>query len=285
MFQYAAGKVLAEKHRTSLQMSVGRTADFFLYPFDTKGKVVPDYPPFRLGRLWPQTIPGETGRLRERILWVSKAIRFAQIKITGQTLLDESQAPDSAFFLGAKNHVFLHGYWQKHEYYEAIAPELAREFTVKTEPNAANADLLERIRASSEAVCVHVRRGDYLNCPHHHVCSPDYYRAAFRHLREALTGPVFFVFSDDLPWARNHLSPPGETHYVDVNGPSQGHEDMRLMRACSHFVIANSTFSWWPAWLADAPGKIVIAPKAWHTPEVDARMDLGRHCPENWLRL
>ncbi len=289
MFQYAAGKVLAEKHRTSLQLYSRRAADYRLHPFDIKGKVVSDYPPTPLMRLCPKAIRYETRPftmvLGRCLGFCSLITRDAKRRMTRQVILNELASPTSESFLGTKSHVFLRGCWQKHAYYEPIADALARDFTVKTKPNAANRDVLRRIRASSEAVAVHVRRGDYQSSSYHYLCSPNYYRAAFRHLREVLTDPVFFVFSDDMQWAKRHLSPPGETHYIDNNGPSQSHEDMRLMQACSHFVIANSTFSWWPAWLADAPDKIVIAPKMWHTPEVDERRCLGKHCPEDWLRL
>lgn len=289
MFQYAAGKVLAQKHRTSLQLYSSRAADYRLHPFDIKGKMVSDHPPTPLRRLCPgascdETRPFAIVLWRNMGFWCQK-IRSARRRIGRQAVLHEWRSPTSQSFFGAKDHVFLIGLWQKCEYYEPIAAELARDFTVKTEANAANRDVMRHIRAAPEAVAVHVRRQDYLQSSHHYLCSPDYYRAAFRHIREALTDPRFFVFSDDMQWARRHLSPPGETHYVDVNGPRQGYEDMRLMRACRHFIIANSTFSWWPAWLADAHDKIVIAPKMWHTAEVDERMDIGKHSPKSWRFL
>ena len=292
MFQYAAGRVLAEKHRVPLQIYMWQAADYRLHHFHVAGKTIFDYPPTALKRFFPTQRHGPAGRLSRNVEWCSRMVRIAKRKITGQATLNEWESPDNEWLspdpeshLGAKNHVLLLGHWQKHEYYEPIAAQLAREFTVNTQPNAANRDMLRRIRASETAVAVHVRRGDYLESSHHFVCHPDYYRAAFRQLGEALTNPVFFIFSDNIPWTRRHVLPPGETHYVDINGPLQAHEDMRLMRACSHFVIANSTFSWWPAWLAEARDKIVIAPKAWHTPEVDARVDLGKHCPPHWVRI
>ena len=286
MFQYAAGRALAEKHQVPLQIYMYRMADYRLHHFHVTGKVSFDYPPAALKRLFPTQRHGPAGRLSRNVERYFRWVRRTKRKITGQATLNEWLSPDPESYLGAKNHVFLMGHWQKHAYYEPIAASLAREFTVNTQPDAANRDMLRRIRASETAVAVHVRHGaDYEESSHHFVCHPDYYRAAFRQLGEVLTNPVFFVFSDNMQWARRHVLPPGETHYVDINGPLQPHEDMRLMRACSHFVIANSTFSWWPAWLAEARDKIVIAPKAWHTSEVDARVDLGKHCPPHWVRI
>lgn len=117
-----------------------------------------------------------------------------------------------------------------------------------------------------ESVAVHVRRGDYLDEKHNGmylgICAEDYYERAFRYLREELRQPRFFIFSNDIPWVKEHLS--GEDRVVVEGGTENtGYQDLYLMSRCRHAIIANSSFSWWGAWLIENQGKMVIAPKVW----------------------
>jgi hypothetical protein len=128
-----------------------------------------------------------------------------------------------------------------------------------------------------------VRRGDYLlpaHFRHHGLCSADYYRRAMRLMRERVDRPRFFVFSDDWPWCREHLAD-ADTTVVDANEPEAGQDELRLMAACRHHVIANSSLSWWAGWLAASAGQVVVAPTPWftHRPETP---DLF---PAGWVTL
>ena len=292
MFQYAAGKALAEYHRTSLRLYMMMGTPYLLHSFDIPAQVRIDYPLGAPGRFFSKTVQGRARGLHNHLKAAVGAMHLLKLKRSKNIMkevyiLRGGRLPSVESFTRIKRDARLMGYWQNPVYFEAIAADLARDFTVNTPPNEANRNLLEYIRTST-AVAVHVRRTDYANSPYHVLLSADYYRAAFRRIGESLADPVFFVFSDDLDWSRRHVRPPGETHYVDVNGPRHGHEDMRLMRACSHFVIANSSFSWWPAWLtwlANKRDKIVIAPKAWHTARVYQKIDIGRYCPRHWVRV
>jgi hypothetical protein len=115
----------------------------------------------------------------------------------------------------------------------------------------------------------------------HGLCSPAYYDSAVEHIVRQAKEPVFFVFSDDIAWARENLSFGFETHFVDHNGPERGDEDLRLMSACHHHIIANSSFSWWGAWLCANPEKIVCAPRKWFNKDIDTPDNL----PSSWLKL
>ncbi|HVN40475.1 MAG TPA: alpha-1,2-fucosyltransferase [Myxococcota bacterium] len=179
----------------------------------------------------------------------------------------------------------LHGYWQSERYFADVADDVRRELTVERPATGRNAELLERIDACN-AVSVHVRRGDYVSLPPvratHGVCPLDYYERAARTLAERVADPVFFVFSDDPDWVRDHLRLDGEMVQVDHNRPEAGSEDMRLMSRCAHHVIANSTFSWWGAWLDPRPEKIVVAPRRWFE---DGDRDTSDLVPAGWIRL
>lgn len=183
--------------------------------------------------------------------------------------------------LGAQT--YLVGYWQSARYFDDSGDAIRSELTFASMPNAVNAHWLARIGAVADAVCVHVRRGDYLNAAqlnHHGLCSPGYYRRAMRLVRERAPAAQFFIFSDDWPWCREHLAE-SDTVVVDANDPGAAQDELRLMASCRHHIIANSSLSWWAAWLAARGGQIVIAPKPWFTRTADTP-DL---LPAGWLAL
>jgi hypothetical protein len=188
---------------------------------------------------------------------------------------------DPAFAaLGAQT--YLVGYWQSARYFADIAGAIRHELRLPREPNVANAHWLARI-AEVDAVCVHVRRGDYLLAPHfqhHGLCSVEYYRGAMTLVRDSRLGVRFFVFSDDWGWARQHFAGDDVT-VVEANGPEAGQDELRLMSACRHHILANSSLSWWAAWLAAGDGQIVIAPRPWFT----ATAETPDLFPAGWLAV
>src|ERR1700693_6295472 len=187
---------------------------------------------------------------------------------------------DPAFtLLGART--YLDGYWQTERYFVDVRDLIRRELTLPYAPNPANASWLARIQ-SSNAVCVHVRRGDYLAptyLAHHGLCSTGYYERAMLLVAQRVENPHFFVFSDDLAWAREHIVGPNIA-FVDANPAEAAHDELRLMAACRHHIIANSSLSWWGAWLARDDRQVVVGPDPWlstrKTPDL---------FPESWLAL
>jgi hypothetical protein len=177
---------------------------------------------------------------------------------------------------------YLHGYWQSERYFAAHADTLRHDLRIVTPPSPENAEMARQI-AAAPSVSLHVRRGDYLQSGAYAACSGDYYRAALHLVAEAagLT-PTIFVFSDDPAWARDHLDLPFAKVVVDFNGRDTDYEDLRLMSLCRHNVIANSSFSWWGAWLNRHPGKVVVAPKRWFADKHLQNPDL---LPAGWLSL
>lgn len=179
----------------------------------------------------------------------------------------------------------LQGHWQSERYFADRAEAVRSELTLARPPDEVNRRLLERIDACN-AVSLHVRRGDYASDPAvhamHGVCSLDYYRSAVACLSERLEDLVWFLFSDDPEWTRTHLDLGGRSVVVDHSGPEGAAEDLRLMSRCRHHVIANSTFSWWGAWLDPRPDKIVIAPRRWFR---DDRRQTRDVVPDGWVRL
>ena len=134
------------------------------------------------------------------------------------------------------------------------------------EPSEQNARMIDEIE-NVQSVAVHVLRGDYVSNPNNNAsigtCSLEYYQKANDFITQHVRKPHFFIFTDDPEWARENLTFPGSTRIVDHNLGKADYEDFRLMTHCKHFIIANSSFSWWGAWLAQYPEKTVIAPMNW----------------------
>jgi hypothetical protein len=186
--------------------------------------------------------------------------------------------------LNAPGNVYLAGYWQSEKYFKEIEDIIRRDFCLKSEPGPENAAMADEIKGVP-SVCVHVRRTDYVTDPrtnqHHGTCSPEYYRNAACLVGSQVSNPHFFVFSDEPDWARANLELPVPTTFVTHNGSEKGYEDLRLMALCQHYIIANSSFSWWGAWLGNSGG-IVVAPKRWFNTEGRDTRDL---IPAGWARL
>ena len=177
---------------------------------------------------------------------------------------------------------YLHGYWQSERYFALLIDRLRRDFTMTPPMSSANAEMATRIGAGT-TIALHVRRGDYVALGASAVCDQAYYDAALEAVSADLPEPPrVFVFSDDPGWARDNLSVPFEKTVVDLNGRDTAHEDMRLMSLCTHNVIANSTFSWWSAWLNVNPAKRVAAPAQWFGNDHQHNPDI---LPEGWLRI
>jgi hypothetical protein len=181
---------------------------------------------------------------------------------------------------------YLEGWWQDERYFEEIRPLLLEELELRDPPTERDVDWLRLIRDGA-SVSMHVRRGDYVTNPaaraFHGVLEPSYYHAALARLIEVSSERrvTVFVFSDDLDWCRRELRFEHPTSYVDSG--NTGAADMRLMKHCKHHIVANSSFSWWGAWLSDHPRKVVVAPVTWFA---DAQANVETEIvPASWVRV
>lgn len=169
------------------------------------------------------------------------------------------------------------GYYQSEKYFLKYRDIIRQELKVVKEPSAENKKLLEEID-NCNAVCVHIRRGDYVSNSKNAalvVCDETYYRNAMQYMKERVSNPVFYIFSDnneEIAWIKqNYQLGDFNVRYVTLNNPD--YEELRLMYHCKHFIIANSTFSWWGAYLSDNKEKLVVAPKVWNK-AYDKEMDI-----------
>ncbi len=192
---------------------------------------------------------------------------------------------------------YLEGWWQSEKYFAPLADSLRQEFEFVSDPGPQNRQILEETKNARSfgtsghhnLVSVHVRRGDSLRLASTRVCTGTYYANAFALVRGRLERPRFLVFSDDVPWCRHNLGLDGEkVLYVDWNKGADSWRDMWLMSRCSGHIIANSSFSWWGAWLDPKPDKLVIAPEQWSLDKPSRlgyyRYDFRDIVPEAWLK-
>jgi len=165
----------------------------------------------------------------------------------------------------------LHGVWLSEKYFNHWEKTIKKELRVITPLSEQNKLIIEEMQ-SCNSVAVHFRRGDFLSVYFNsdlNICTEGYYKRGMRYIAEHVTNPVFYIFSDDIDWIKANVKFEHSVKYMDSGNP--GHEDFRLMYNCKHFVISNSTFSWWASYLPDNPEKIVIAPSFWWRSHRDKR--------------
>lgn len=187
--------------------------------------------------------------------------------------------------LALQDGTYLVGYWQSAKYFEDIRDILLEELRPRESMSVLDAAVAKKI-AETTSVSIHVRRGDYVSLPSaaqvHGVCPIDYYQSAVSSLQDRVRDPTFFVFSDDPDWTKDNLRFDSPTVYVTHNGSDRAFQDLRLMSLCAHHIIANSSFSWWGAWLCENREQIVFAPAKWFTNGHNDTKDLF---PDGWNML
>ena len=181
--------------------------------------------------------------------------------------------------------VYLVGYWQSEKYFCNISAHIRREFTLKDKLSEEKQGIVRRIK-SSNAVSIHIRRGDYVSNPvsarRHGALPLEYYLSAAKLTATRIDEPEFFVFSDDILWAKEKLRLPYPMTYVsDREGLSDG-EELYLISLCRFHIIANSSFSWWGAWLSDYTDKFVFAPRQWFA---DPSVKEHDTVPDEWIQI
>jgi hypothetical protein len=278
MFQYAAGRALALRKKTTFRLDVSGFASYGLRRYE-------------LQRIFhcPVEIATEAD-VREILGWYASPIIqkiVTRLKVPILRSRKIVMEPHFYYWPGINKVLqdcYLVGYWQSEKYFRDVAPKIRTDFTFHTPMSDRNAGVAKQI-ARVNAVSLHVRRGDYVSNPQtnaaHGLCSLDYYRTAIRHVAERIERPHFFIFSDDMAWAKDQLEMDFPCEYVEHNQGDESYNDMRLMSLCQHHIIANSSFSWWGAWLNPNPDKLVIAPKKWFANDNNVE-DLF---PQGWVAL
>jgi hypothetical protein len=279
LFQYAAGRRIAIANNFSLKLDLSwfKGQPDRLYSLNHFATIKDVANPAEIARL----SGSKWAHLREYLPYIRDFGKpYYQRALVRERILDFD--PN---ILKISESTYLDGYWQSEKYFKDIEDIIRRELNVIDPPNEENVNYARLIQ-SSTSVAIHVRRGDYVSRPYtnryHGVCTLDYYYRAIEYIMSAVDNPRFFIFSDDPKWAQINLKIDAPTTYVSHNTPDQNYEDLRLMTYCKHYIIANSSFSWWGAWLSQYRDKIVIAPERWFQ-AIDYN-DEDR-LPLEWIRL
>ncbi len=285
LFQYAAGKALAEYHRTELLLD--------LYTYTRH--------PYRKYELSKFNIEArEATRTEVRQFTGSNPIirylnkRENYLRCPKIFVQPHYHYYEDFFSLPAE--IYLSGYWQSDKYFSSISAQLQKQFTPKQSLDERNATLKERIQ-SENSVAVHIRRGDYASTSFYSsffgVSSQSYYENAIEKMRREIENPVFYFFSDNIAWCKETFAGI-KAEFVDYNQGDDAFKDLLLMTSCRHNIIANSTFSWWGAWLNNHANKKVIAPKEWFRTDFLAKKEpvypsrfynTKDLIPDSWIRL
>jgi len=279
MFQYAAGRQIAMNNNTELKLDISK--------YNDQAGITP-----RKYMLSVFNIQASIATRQEIELFKINSEDIIQlcwnkIKLTLQRrhYIQQNKLYSTHKFLAIPDNSYLEGYWGSEKYFKNIEEIIYKEFTLKNKPDAANRKMIARIK-SCNSTSIHIRRGDYVfdekTNKYHGVCDLGYYFKAIDLLAKKVNNPHFFIFSDDPDWCKKNIQLNYPLVYVTHNLEKSDHIDMHLMSACKHNIIANSSFSWWGAWLNQNPQKIVIAPKYWFK---DKSISTKYLIPESWKRL
>jgi hypothetical protein len=283
LFQYAAAKALADHHHTELKL------DLYTY---TRHR----YRKFELSR-FNVDAPEASRSEVHRFTGSNPLVRYLNKRENYMRCPKVFAQPHYHFyqdFFSLPADLYLSGYWQSEKYFHPAAAVIRSQYAPKAPLDERTRAMQQKMR-SENSVAIHVRRGDYTSAATYSsffgTLSKEYYDNAFARMKEHLADPVFYIFSDDPAWCRQHFA---GIEVIDFNKGDDAFKDMLLMSSCRNNIIANSTFSWWGAWLNSNPDKKVIAPRQWFrenyltrkTPVYPCRFyNTSDLIPESWERI
>jgi hypothetical protein len=279
MFQYAIGRRLAYERNTILKLDLSWFSNQYkrVYLLDHFNIAAQTATSEEIARITKSNWTGFPRRI----------FRAIQRRLPNhlRAIVEEETNFFDPHILRIRDNTYLAGYWQSEKYFVSIRPIIQKEFRLR-ESFLADGQKWARKIQSHNSVSVHIRRGDYISDPLNKkifVTLPVvYYKQAVEYICDHNSNVKFYIFSDDLPWAYQNLELPSSSEFVYIDDNNRDEQELFLMSLCDHHIIANSSFSWWGAWLGIYPGKIVIAPKQWF---VDSTRETCGLIPETWIRI
>lgn len=276
MFQYAVARSLAIKNNSDLKLDLSifdayklRVYELGHFNIQEKFSNQSDIRAFDRRRRWRRIL----GKLQNKF-------RSDELK-----LIKEKQFCFDQDIINLKGNLYLRGYWQTEKYFKDIENVIRKDFSLKNKISDASSEVAMQINAQKCPVSLHIRRGDYISDSgtneYHGTCSLEYYKKCVNILKGKYDISLY-VFSDDPLWVKENLHFDCPATYISHNGAERAYEDMYLMSLCHHHIIANSSFSWWGAWLNPRKDKMVFAPKVWFRNKTNDTKDL---LPDSWIRL
>jgi hypothetical protein len=286
MFQYATARALAERAHVPLKLDLSgfATYEHHAYALNHLSITAPEASASEIAHFKKYADFFE--RLPRPLQNIFRSLKIEQaLNRLSHYVREKSFRFDSAV-LSAGPNAYLDGYFQSEQYFSDIRPLLKKEFGLAEKMDPRSEAYATEIRSTETPICLHVRRGDFAFNPavskFHGVAPLEYYYEAAKILASRVQNPRFFVFSDSIEWVKENLKLPYPHSFIG-QGAGKNYEDITLMSLCRHFILSNSSFGWWGAWLSATPleEKIVIAPKKWVTGDLDTT-DL---IPQTWMRI
>ena len=278
LFQYAAGKALAKRIHAVLKL------DLTWYESPPPGVARRLFCLEHFGIRELVASPSEVKRYRGRTLY-GRALRkvFRRDVRLRIRRVDSAHAYWDLRRLLRLEGIYLDGYWQNERYFADVRKEIRAIYAAHGESAGQSLELRREIEGS-DSIALHVRRGDYAANPalgeRFGTCSVAYYEWCLSEAMKGLAHPRVFLFSDDMAWARSSIQLPQDVVVVSPENDAGGLASFDLMRRCRHFIISNSSFSWWAAWLGEAPTTLTFAPTPWFMGGTD---DAGI-VPDRWIK-
>lgn len=279
LFQYAFGRQLALRHGVPLKLDLRQfnsrsLRSYKLHHYNIAAEIATNG---ELESFLGKSFLKKVHRKAEKLLPKHKRSLY----IEAEWWVHEPYA------LQAGPNVYVKGFWQHHHYLENLPRQILEELTLKKELAAEAQSMLSSILQAENAVSVHVRRGDYVSKEKANklmgVLPLDYYQRAVKYMQEIVSNPSFYVFSDDLNWVRQHAKFETPVTFVQLREAESDCAEIHLMSRCRHHIIANSTFSWWGAFLNSSPDKKIIMPAQWAAPShLNKRVELGF---SSWIKM
>jgi len=279
MFQYATGFALAQKNNTVQKIDI---TTFDNASRDTRIKVGLNV--FKITS--PVALSEEIKKVRNQYGPIPKFLSLINQKVFKQYYADfhPEFLNKISEKLNHKKDVYIDGNFQSEKNFTEFAPLICQEFTFKKEFFDDHVKQLAEVIQKENSVSIHIRRGDYVydkkTNKYHGVCLIEYYEKAIKLIKEKISNPVFYIFTDDDKWVTENFK---IIPYINVSQKHlKDHEEMFLMSQCQHNIVANSSFSWWGAWLNKNSAKIVIAPRKWVNKKPNPHPNI---IPEKWIRI
>jgi hypothetical protein len=280
MFQYAFGRSLSLELKTELRLDLSCFKDYKLHNGFVLGKA------FNL-----PIVVANVEDMKSVLKWQNSRIVRSLLRMNCLSALrNESYILEKSFtfhpyIFNQNSNYYLHGYWQSEKYFVKYAEQIKTDFTFQEFSDSINRSIKNHIN-NSMSISIHVRRGDYISDFNankiHGVVPVNFYISAMEYISSRVDSPEFFIFSDDIDWVKREFKNLNyKFHYILNNQEQRSFFDMALMSYCKHNIIANSSFSWWGAWLNNNSTKMVICPKGWFAADIDT-FDL---IPQNWVVL
>lgn len=280
MFQYAVGRVLALKNNTELVFNIEGYLDTHPRPFKKFTLRTYDLDVF--------TISGRIAKKNEipflfRMYWKGKsmlvldALRRRMIPHRGKELSPLKYQPS---LLTLPACAYLDGLFQFPQYFKGYEDILRKDFTLRHAPSEEIQDMIQEV-STTNSVCIFVRRTDFVGNAYHEVVGREYYYRALQKLEESVSIDKLYVFSDDIKWCKANLTFSYPVFFTSKEYKGEKYSgELILMSSCKHFIIPNSSFSWWAAWLSKHPDKVVVCPTEWY-PGVSSL----QFVPREWVRI